>query len=248
MEVTLPLAFLGGLLSFFSPCFLPIVPAFIGQLVGEPRFEGKTPRINRWIAAGNALGFIAGFSVVFMALWATVAFMGNFVGQYSAIFRTVAGIILMLMGLHVAGIITIAPLNWMWRVPLPGRKHHDEPRSLPDSKPTGPGWGRSALMGVVFASGWTPCIGPILSGILALTTVSTTSLQGISLMAVYCLGLGLPIFLLAIGVVATQEHFGWFRRHHVAVSLVSGGFLVIIGFMMVANLWGKLAGVIPAAG
>lgn len=248
MEVSLPLAFLGGLLSFFSPCFLPIVPAFIGQLVGEPRLEGKTPGSSRWMAAGNALGFIAGFSVVFMALWATVAFAGNLVGQYSAIFRTIAGIILMLMGLHVAGVITIAPLNWMWRVPLPGRRRYGEPRGLPESKPARQGWGRSALMGVVFAAGWTPCIGPILSGILALATVSATSTQGIALMAVYCSGLGLPIFLLAIGAVEVQGRFGWFRRHHVAVALVSGGLLVIIGFMMVANLWGKLAGIIPAIG
>lgn len=277
MEVTLPLALLGGILSFLSPCFLPIVPAFVGQLVGDTTLVDS--KRARRIAALNSLGFILGFTVVFTALWATVAFLGNLVGQYGAIFRVIAGIVLILMGLHVAEIINIAPLNWMLRAPFPKpaapsrtstaghpadgspvvTQPGDSPQSvsvLEGNSPEAPlpgqtrgtGWLRSALMGIVFAAGWTPCIGPILSGILALATVAATSGQGIVLMLVYCLGLGIPILLVAVGAVEVQNHFGWFRRHHVAVSLVSGGILVVIGFLMVADLWGKVAGLLPAIG
>lgn len=240
MEVSLPLALLGGILSFLSPCFLPIVPAFVGQLVGTPMPVNVSSQENRKNAAANAIGFILGFSLVFTALWVTVAFLGNLVGQYASVFRVIAGIVLMLMGLHVAGLVNIAPLNWTWRLPV--------------SKPGQPvatrgnGWLRSTLLGIVFAAGWTPCIGPILSGILALATVSTTSGQGVVLMLAYCLGLGLPIFLVAVGAVEVQGRLGWFKRHYVAISLVSGGLLIVIGFMMVANLWGKLAGILPAIG
>ena len=107
---------------------------------------------------------------------------------------------------------------------------------------------RSGLMGVVFGAGWTPCIGPILGGILALATVSATAGQGVALMLAYCAGLGLPIVLVAVGAVEASERFTWFRRHHVGVSLVSGATLIVIGFLMITNLFAKLAGFVPSFG
>ncbi len=228
MEVTLPLALFAGLLSFASPCFLPIVPAFVGQLVGG------SGQVSKRAALGNSLSFVAGFTAVFIALWASIGLIGRSLGPSAGVLRVIGGAILILMGLHVAGLIEIGLLNRVVRAPV---------------RPAGRvGAVRAGVMGLVFGAGWTPCIGPILGGILALATVSSTAGRGVGLMIAYCIGLGLPIVLVAIGAVGVNERFNWFKRHHVAVSLVSGGLLVVIGFLMITNLFAKLAGVIPGLG
>ena len=231
MEITIPLALLAGLVSFASPCFLPIVPAFVGQLVG-----GNPQRVSRPAALANAISFVAGFSAVFIALWASIGLIGRSLGPATGGLRVAGGVLLIVMGLHVAGLIEIPALNRVVRVQVrPGQ-------------PGQAGALRSGLMGVVFGAGWTPCIGPILGGILALATVSATVGQGVALMLAYCVGLGLPIVLVAVGAVEASERFTWFRRHHVVVSRVSGATLVIIGFLMITNLFAKLAGFVPSFG
>ena len=231
MEITIPLALLAGLVSFASPCFLPIVPAFVGQLVG-----GNPQRVSRPAALANAISFVAGFSAVFIALWASIGLIGRSLGPATGGLRVAGGVLLIVMGLHVAGLIEIPALNRVVRVQVrPGQ-------------PGQAGALRSGLMGVVFGAGWTPCIGPILGGILALATVSATVGQGVALMLAYCVGLGLPIVLVAVGAVEASERFTWFRRHHVGVSLVSGATLIVIGFLMITNLFAKLAGFVPSFG
>jgi len=231
MEITIPLALLAGLVSFASPCFLPIVPAFVGQLVG-----GNPQRVSRPAALANAISFVAGFSAVFIALWASIGLVGRSLGSATGVLRVIGGVLLIIMGLHVAGLIEIPALNRVVRVQVrPGQ-------------PGQAGALRSGLMGVVFGAGWTPCIGPILGGILALATVSATAGQGVALMLAYCAGLGLPIVLVAVGAVEASERFTWFRRHHVGVSLVSGATLIVIGFLMITNLFAKLAGFVPSFG
>lgn len=231
MEITIPLALLAGLVSFASPCFLPIVPAFVGQLVG-----GNPQRVSRPAALANAISFVAGFSAVFIALWASIGLVGRSLGSATGVLRVIGGVLLIIMGLHVAGLIEIPALNRVVRVQVrPGQ-------------PGQAGALRSGLMGVVFGAGWTPCIGPILGGILALATVSATVGQGVALMLAYCAGLGLPIVLVAVGAVEASERFTWFRRHHVGVSLVSGATLIVIGFLMITNLFAKLAGFVPSFG
>lgn len=229
MELTIPIALLAGLVSFASPCFLPIVPAFVGQLVGGGQ-------VSRRAALGSALSFVAGFSLVFIALWASIGLIGRSLGTGQVgVLRVIGGAVLIVMGLHVAGLIEIGLLNRVLRA-----------RVQPASG--GGGALRSGLMGVVFGAGWTPCIGPILGGILALATVSGTSGRGVALMLAYCVGLGLPIVLVAIGAVEANGRLAWFKRHHVLVSLISGGFLIVIGFLMITNLFGKLAAFVPAFG
>ena len=228
MEITLPVALIAGLVSFASPCFLPIVPAFVGQLVGAgpQRMSGRA-------ALGNALCFVAGFSAVFIALWASLGMVGRSLGPYAVYARIAGGAVLVFMGLHVAGVLSIGPLNGMVRASMPRGS----------ASPL-----RAGLMGVVFGAGWTPCIGPILSGILALATMSTTAWSGVSLMVAYCLGLGLPIVAVALGSAQVTRRFDWFRRHHVGVSLASGSLLVAVGFLMITNLFAKLAGLVPELG
>lgn len=230
MEITIGLALFAGLVSFASPCFLPIVPAFVGQLVGA-----DARQVSRPAALGNALSFVAGFSLVFIALWASIGLIGRSLGPSAGIVRVIGGAVLIVMGLHVAGLIEVGLLNNVVRAKMPGGGARA-------------GALRSALMGVVFGAGWTPCIGPILGGILALATVSGTAGRGIALMIAYCIGLGLPIVLVAVGAVEANGRFGWFKRHHGAVSLVSGALLVVIGFLMITNMFAKLAGLFPAFG
>ncbi|WP_237564188.1 cytochrome c biogenesis CcdA family protein [Actinomyces sp. 432] len=143
MELTLPVALLAGLVSFASPCFLPIVPAFVGQLVGA----GSGP-VRRRAALANSLSFVLGFSVVFIALWAALGLLGRSLGPYVVHLRIVAGAVLVLMGLHVAGILTLRPFDTQVRASGPADAA---------GSPL-----RAALMGIAFGAGWTPCIGPIL--------------------------------------------------------------------------------------
>ena len=228
MEITLPVALLAGLVSFASPCFLPIVPAFVGQLVGT-----GAGRVSGRAALGNALCFVAGFSAVFIALWASLGMVGRSLGPYAVYARIAGGAVLVFMGLHVAGVLSIGPLNGMVRASMPRGS----------ASPL-----RAGLMGVVFGAGWTPCVGPILSGILALATMSATAWSGASLMGAYCLGLGAPIVVVALGSARVVRRFDWFRRHHVGVSLASGSLLVAVGFLMITNLFAKLAGLVPELG
>lgn len=229
MELTLPVALLAGLVSFASPCFLPIVPAFVGQLVGA-----DAGPVRRRTALANSVSFVIGFSVVFIALWASLGLLGRSLGPHVVYARMAGGAVLVLMGLHVAGILTLRPFDTLVRASGPADAA---------GSPL-----RAALMGVAFGAGWTPCIGPILGGILALATASPTAWSGVVLMAAYCLGLGIPIVAVAVGSAQATRRFDWFRRHHVGVSLVSGGILVVIGLLMIAGLLGRLSALIPAPG
>lgn len=231
MEITLLLALTAGVVSFASPCFLPIVPAFVGQLLGAS--SGRP--VSRRAALANAVSFVAGFSAVFIALWASIGLIGRSLGPQAGLLRVIGGVVLIVMGLHLAGLIDVGVLNRVVRLPLP-------------AKPAGAGVIGSGLLGVVFGAGWTPCIGPILGGILALATVNASSGQGIVLMFAYCLGLGLPLVLVAVGAVEINGRLGWFKRHQVAISLVSGGLLVVIGFLMITNLFARLAALVPGFG
>ena len=227
MEITVLMALAAGVVSFASPCFLPIVPAFVGQLVGR----GELPRAA---ALRNALSFVAGFSTVFIALWASIGLLGRSLGPWAELARIVGGAVLVFMGLHLAGILNIPVLNSVVRAQMPAAGRASA--------------GRAALMGLIFGAGWTPCIGPILGGILALATMSSTAWSGIGLMIAYCLGLGIPVVAVAVGSAQVVSRFDWFRRHHVAVSLASGALLVVIGFLMITDMFTRLAGLIPQFG
>ncbi len=229
MEVTLPVAVLAGILSFASPCFLPIVPAFVGQLVGT-----DSGAVSRRGAMSNAIAFVVGFSLVFIALWASIGLLGRSLGPYAVYARIAGGAVLVLMGLHVAGLLRVGAFDRLVRAELPAGS---APSPL-----------RAGVMGVVFGAGWTPCIGPILSGILALATMSATACSGVGLMVAYCAGLGLPIIAVAVGSAQVTQRFGWFRRHHVGVSLTSGAVLVVIGFLMITNVLARLSALTPLAG
>ncbi|WP_353066441.1 cytochrome c biogenesis CcdA family protein [Arcanobacterium hippocoleae] len=189
------LAFAAGFITFVSPCFLPIVPVFIGQLMGE-----RTQQLSRKGACLNAVCFMLGFSIVFIAIWISIGLIGLVAGRYVEIFRIIGGVVLVLIGLHVARLIRIPLLDKYYRGDL------KTPAAIRN------GVLRSGLMGVVFGAGWTPCIGPILGGILAFASQSETAFAGAFLMLAYCIGLGVPIVLVAIGAVDVRARFGFFKN------------------------------------
>ncbi len=242
--VGIVVAFLAGIVSFASPCCLPLVPAYVGYMVGTTA-DGAAA-IRRRAAFYQALTFVLGFSAVFIALWASVGLIGYLLRDYVGILRQVGGAILVFMGLNVAGVINVSALYREVRLPIGPMGGASMGFGQP--VPMTPSYGRSALLGVVFAAGWTPCIGPILGGILGLATVSASVAEGTILLVAYATGLAIPFILVALGATEVSDRLGWFRDHHTVVSRVTGALLVLVGFLMITNTFARLSGLIPRFG
>ena len=243
-NISLVVAFVAGVVSFASPCCLPLVPAYVTYMVGTTP-AGATSA--RRVALQQALAFVLGFTVVFVALWASVGLVGYLLRDYVAVLRQVGGAALIVMGLHVAGLINIQALYRQATIPadrVMGTSRAKDGTLLLQQ----PKLARSALFGVVFAAGWTPCVGPILGGIIGLASLRSSVGQGAVLLVVYALGLGLPFVLVAVGATAVSRRLEWFRRHENVVSLVTGGMLIVVGFLMITNLLVKLPTVMPTFG
>lgn len=215
-DVTIAAALLAGLLSFLSPCVLPLVPPYLVYLAGTSleRFADAEPerRVKRETVFA-ALLFIAGFSTVFIAFGASASALGALVQAYSAELSIAAGIAIILMGLHFLGLTRLALLMREKRATM--------------TKPVGL-WGAYA-MGLAFAFGWTPCIGPILAAILAVAASKDTVTKGAGLLAVYSLGLGIPFLIAAFAVEPFAAFIARFKRHLATVEKLMGGLLVLTG-------------------
>lgn len=239
-NITLAVAFLAGLVSFASPCCLPMVPVYVSYIVGGTASD-RPPA--RRIALQQALAFVLGFTVVFVALWASIGLVGYLLRDQVDVLRQVGGAILILMGLHVAGLINL---------PMLGRQAGPQLRGLVRRRPDGtvveqaPSTLRSVLFGVIFAAGWTPCIGPILSGIIGLASLRSNVGQGTVLLVAYALGLGIPFILVALGANAMRRRLTWFATHEAVVSVVTGVMLIVVGFLMMTNLLVRLSQFFPA--
>lgn len=237
------LAFVAGIASFASPCCLPLVPAYVSYIVGTTPHDSP---YSRRIAVRQALVFVLGFTLVFVTLWASVGLIGYVLRDYVGVMRQIGGAILIIMGLHVAGIVRISALYRQVSVPtnklLTGSSTGGTVTAL------APSYVRSILFGAVFAAAWTPCIGPILGGIIGLASMSSSVGQGSILLLVFALGLGVPFVLVAAGATEVNRRLGWFRRHYEGVSLVIGGVLMIVGFLMITNLFIKLSALLPNIG
>ena len=238
-DVTLAAALAAGALSFLSPCVLPLVPPYLVYLAGTSleRLEGAEPEISVRRDAVIAAGlFVLGFSTVFVLLGAGASVIGGLLRAYSAELAILAGIAIIVMGLHFLGLTRIA---WLMR---------EKRAAMP--KPVGL-WGAYA-MGLAFAFGWTPCIGPILAAILAVAASEETLAKGAGLLAVYSLGLGIPFILAALAIEPFAVFLARFRAHLAAVEKAMGGLLVLTGiafltgFITQASYW--LLETFPALG
>jgi cytochrome c-type biogenesis protein len=224
-NVTILAALVAGMLSFLSPCVLPLVPPYLVYLTGASleRFadaESK-PRVRRDTFAAAVL-FVLGFATVFVALGASASAIGTLLRVYSAELAIAAGLAIVAMGLHFLG---VTPIAWLKRE-----------KRLAMSKPVGL-WG-AYLMGLAFAFGWTPCIGPILAAVLALAAAEPTVLKGVGLLAVYSLGLGIPFVVAALAAEPFAAFLARFRAHLGLVEKAMGGLLVLTG---VAFLTGAIS-------
>jgi cytochrome c-type biogenesis protein len=238
-EVGIPIAFLAGVVSFASPCCLPLVPGYVSYMVAT---NPDDPAASRRVALFHSLAFVAGFTVVFIAIWASVGLVGYLFRDYLGLLRQLGGAVLVFMGLHVAGLISVSALYREARLPVgPGSASQVGGEGARGE----PSYGRSALVGVIFSAGWTPCIGPILGGIIGLASVSASVAEGTVLLFVYAIGLGIPFVLVALGATAVSERLRWFRRHQTAVDVATGAMLAGIGFLMITNTFARLSGALP---
>jgi len=220
-SVTLPVAAFAGLLSFLSPCVLPLVPAYLGYLSGATIGRAGEEKPRRYETFLHALFFVLGFTAIFVALGATASLVGQLLNQYIFTLQKIGGIIVIIFGLHTIGVV---------KIPFLYREARAEIKSRPQL-----GYLSSFLIGLVFAAGWTPCVGVVLSAIFLLAADSQTLGQGMLMLAAYSLGLGLP-FLLVGGAFETIAP--WLRklnRHLNVVSIVSGLFLIAVGVAIYAG-------------
>jgi cytochrome c-type biogenesis protein len=226
-DVSIFAALFAGIISFLSPCVLPLVPPYLVYLAGtslERLADAEpTPRVRRDTFLAAAL-FVAGFSTVFVALGAGASAIGSLMRFYSNELAIVAGVFIIIMGLHFLGLTPIGLLNRQARLDV--------------QKPVGI-WG-AYVMGFAFALGWTPCIGPILAAILAVAASETTVLKGAGLLAIYSLGLGVPFLIAALAVEPFAAFLLRFRTHLAHMEKVMGGLLVLTGVAFLAGFFTQM--------
>jgi cytochrome c-type biogenesis protein len=223
-------AFFAGLLSFLSPCVLPLIPSFITYITGLSfaDLQAEHPsHIIRQKSILHSLAFICGFTVVFVFLGASATYIGSFLNQNATIIRKVGGVLLVALGLHVTGLFHLKFLLGEKRVSI---RH----------KPSG--YIGSFLVGIAFAAGWTPCIGPVLAAILAVAATEENVSQGIMLLLLYSLGLGVPFFLSALAMHQFMVAFNRFKKYIRLCEIITGIFLMVIGILIYSNWLSRLSG------
>lgn len=226
-NISIPTALFAGFVSFLSPCVLPLVPAYLVYLTGatvEHVASEEKPAASRRAVLLCALLFVLGFSTVFVGLGASASVIGAALRRWSAELSIAAGIVIIVMGLHFLGLTRIGFLMREGRMPIP--------------KPMGL-WG-AYVMGLAFAFGWTPCIGPVLAAILSIAAAENTVQKGALLLAVYSAGLGIPFLLAAVLIERSSSALARLRRHLVTVERVMGGLMILVG---IAFLTGAVSNV-----
>jgi len=219
-HISLTIAFIAGVLSFISPCILPLVPGYISFLSGVSLEELRqgTVRKKVLIKAGlTSVFFVIGFSVVFVALGASASLIGKLLIEHITIFTRVAGVIIVVLGLHLLGILRVGWLNYQKHVKI---------------ERFSPGFLGAFLIGVAFGFGWTPCVGPILAGILALAAAQKTLVRGMLLLAVYSLGLGIPFIITGFAVGTFLWFFERYKRFIRWGEIIAGLLLVAVGALI----------------
>jgi cytochrome c-type biogenesis protein len=230
-EVTLLAAFVAGVLSFISPCVLPLIPGYLsfvsGVTLDEMRGGGGAATASvRRRAVIMSLAFVLGFSLVFIGLGASATAIGTVLMEHLSLLGKIAGVVIILFGLHMMGILKIGFL-------------YSEKRMQTSGKPAG--FFGAMLVGIAFAFGWTPCIGPILAAILAVAATQESVGEGVKLLAVYSAGLGVPFIATALAINKFFAASARIRKHYHAIEVTSGVLLVVVGVLIFTNRFTVIA-------
>lgn len=235
-DISYPLAFLAGILSFLSPCVLPLLPSYVSYITGIS-FEDLTSNVDkkriRYLTIMNSVVFIMGFSAVFITLGASSSAIGSLLFEYLDLIRIIGGILIIIFGLFIAGFLKLDFLMKDKKLHLVG-------------KPAG--YIGTFFMGMTFAAGWSPCIGPILGTILVYASSKGSTFYGLKLLAVYSLGLALPFFISAIAINSFLIYSKKLVRYMRAIMIISGLLLIIFGIMLLTDQIRKLSGILPDFG
>lgn len=212
-----------GMVSFASPCILPLIPSYVSYITGISfdelvSRESRSKNVNTTLL--HSLAFVVGFSLIFVLLGATASLLGQLLAEYLNIIRVIGGVLLIILGFFVAGVVKIPFLQQDTRVRL-------------KSRPAG--YLGTLLVGVIFAAGWTPCTGPFLGAVLLQASQAETVGRGMTLLVFYSLGLGVPFILSAIAISAFLSTFTRLKNYMKAIKLTSGSILIVMGLLLVTN-------------
>jgi cytochrome c-type biogenesis protein len=229
--VALPIAVLAGLLSFFTPCSLPLVPGYLSYVAGMAGQDSPVTRelrgesVRRARVVAGAVLFVLGFALVFTAYGALFGSVGSALVAQQGLIMRVAGVLTIALGLLFAGAADRIPVL--------------RATARPSLRPR-VGLGGAPILGALFAVGWTPCIGPALAAVLTLSTTSSTAARGAVLSMGYALGLGVPFVLAALSITRAMRVFAWARRRTVLLTRLGGAMLVVVGLLQVSGVWSEL--------
>jgi cytochrome c-type biogenesis protein len=218
-DISILLAFSAGLLSFLSPCVLPLVPAYISYLTGSSIEDLKYDKAKLFTLY-KSFGFVFGFSIIFILMGVSITSLGQLLITHKDLFREIGGTLIVVFGLHTIGVFKI-------------KLFYQEKRFLYFDKIKGPF--SSVIMGMAFATGWTPCIGPILSSILIYATNMNSVGKGVLLLVMYSIGLAVPFLLTAMAIESFTKHFKKFSKYLPIISIISGVLMIIMGIMIFMN-------------
>ena len=217
------ISFLEGIITFISPCLLPMLPIYISYFAGNTSNSG-TEKSDKWKALRNSLGFVLGFTIVFILLGALAGTIGSFLTKYQTWVNIITGLIVVIFGLNFLGLININIFKGV-------RKN---------TATTNMGFISSVIFGVIFSIGWTPCVGAFLGSALMLASMQGHTTTGIIMLLCYSLGLGIPFIISALLIDKLKSTFNLIKQHYTIINTVCGIFLIIIGCLMATGILGKL--------
>jgi cytochrome c-type biogenesis protein len=227
-DISIFIAFSAGFLSFVSPCVLPLIPSYITYITGvsfKDLADAETRTKLRWATASHSLLFIMGFSTIFILMGASATYLGQLLTRYQYWIMKAGGVLIIILGIYFTGLINLPFLQMERRFEL--RK-----------KPLG--YVGSFLVGIIFAAGWTPCVGPILSTILLYASTSKSFTTGVVLLAFYSMGLGVPFFLSSLAINSFLSAFERIKRYMRVITIVSGLFLIGIGILLLTDTFQEI--------
>lgn len=235
-NITFFFAFSAGFLSFVSPCVLPLIPSYVSYITGisfEDLVEGGEEKNFTKVTLYNSLAFILGFTIVFVSLGASSSYFGSLLRDYQELIMRVGGILVIVFGLFIMGVLKLDFINR-------DKKFHLQ------EKPAG--YIGSVFVGIVFAAGWTPCIGPLLGSILSIATSEGSVLFGVELLFVYSIGLGIPFLITSLALNTFLRHVPKVTKHMRVITTISGLILIAIGLLLVTDRFAELSNLFQSMG